>query len=66
MPYVRMSLLKGKSPDDLRALSDNVHRALVERHWHGAAPDDSFSYISIQAVQDGRAVDWFEPVEMRP
>lgn len=45
---------------------DSVWFAPGERHWHGAAPDDSFSYISIQAVQDGRAVDWFEPVEMRP
>ncbi|MGO4574154.1 cupin domain-containing protein [Microvirga sp. 2TAF3] len=36
-----------------------------ERHWHGATRDDSFSYISIQAVQGGRAVDWFEPVEKR-
>jgi quercetin dioxygenase-like cupin family protein len=45
---------------------DSVWFAPGERHWHGAAPDDSFSYISIQAVQDGRAVDWFEPVETRP
>jgi quercetin dioxygenase-like cupin family protein/phenylpyruvate tautomerase PptA (4-oxalocrotonate tautomerase family) len=45
---------------------DSVWFAAGERHWHGAAPDDSFSYISIQAVQDGRAVDWLEPVETRP
>lgn len=30
MPYTRISLMKGKSPDYLRALSDNLHRALVE------------------------------------
>ncbi|KAF0815221.1 hypothetical protein IGB42_00299 [Andreprevotia sp. IGB-42] len=30
MPYSRISLLKGKTQDYLRALSDNLHRALVE------------------------------------
>ncbi len=30
MPYARISLMKGKSPEFLRALSDNLHRALVE------------------------------------
>jgi phenylpyruvate tautomerase PptA (4-oxalocrotonate tautomerase family) len=30
MPYSRISLLKGKSPDYLRALSNSLHDALVE------------------------------------
>jgi phenylpyruvate tautomerase PptA (4-oxalocrotonate tautomerase family) len=30
MPFVRISLLKGKSPDYLRALADTIQRALVE------------------------------------
>ena len=30
MPVSRISLLKGKSPDYLRALSNSLHRALVE------------------------------------
>jgi phenylpyruvate tautomerase PptA (4-oxalocrotonate tautomerase family) len=30
MPYSRISLLKGKSPDYLRALSNSLHQALVE------------------------------------
>lgn len=30
MPFARISLRKGKSPDYLRTLSDNLHRALVE------------------------------------
>uniref|UniRef100_E6PQC7 4-oxalocrotonate tautomerase-like domain-containing protein n=1 Tax=mine drainage metagenome TaxID=410659 RepID=E6PQC7_9ZZZZ len=30
MPYARISLLKGKSLEYRRALSDNLHRALVE------------------------------------
>ncbi|MGO7815438.1 tautomerase family protein, partial [Rhizobium ruizarguesonis] len=30
MPFVRISLSKGKSPDYLAALADNIQRALVE------------------------------------
>lgn len=30
MPYSRISLLKGKSPDYLRALADSLHAAMVE------------------------------------
>ena len=30
MPYARISLLKGKPPEYLRALSDSLHRALVD------------------------------------
>ena len=30
MPYARISLLKGKTPAYLRAISDSLHRALVE------------------------------------
>ena len=33
-----------------------------EKHWHGAAPESAFSYISIQPVKDGTAAHWFEPV----
>jgi phenylpyruvate tautomerase PptA (4-oxalocrotonate tautomerase family) len=32
MPLVQISLLKGKSPDYIRALSDGIHRALVETY----------------------------------
>lgn len=42
---------------------DAVWFAPGERHWHGATAEDSFSYISIQAVENGRSVDWFEHVE---
>ncbi|WP_114089255.1 cupin domain-containing protein [Thalassospira profundimaris] len=41
---------------------DAVWFAPDERHWHGAAPESSFEYLSIQPVKDGKAVDWFEPV----
>lgn len=30
MPFVRISLLRGKTPDYLKSLSENVHRALTE------------------------------------
>jgi phenylpyruvate tautomerase PptA (4-oxalocrotonate tautomerase family) len=30
MPYARISLLKGKSPEYISRISENVHRALVE------------------------------------
>lgn len=50
MPYARISLMKGKSPEYLRALSDSLHRALVETFgvpledrfqvFHQMAPDE--------------------------
>jgi len=43
MPFVRISLLKGKSPDYLRALSDGIHHALVETF--DVPPADRFHEI---------------------
>lgn len=40
MPLVRISLLKGKSPEYLREISDGVHRALVDAY--NIPPDDRF------------------------
>jgi len=40
MPYARISLMKGKSPEYLRTLSDNLHRALVETF--GVPTEDRF------------------------
>ncbi|HEX7688857.1 MAG TPA: tautomerase family protein [Burkholderiaceae bacterium] len=40
MPLVQVSLLKGKSPEHLRAIGDGVHRALVDAF--GIPPDDRF------------------------
>jgi len=48
---------------EIRA-GDCVWIAPGERHWHGAAPTAPFSYISIQGVKDGSAVDWQEPVDL--
>jgi len=38
--------------------------AAGEKHWHGAAEDAPFSYVSIQATDGERFVDWLEPVEI--
>jgi phenylpyruvate tautomerase PptA (4-oxalocrotonate tautomerase family) len=43
MPLVRISLLKGKSPVYLRAVSDGVHQALVDAF--SIPPDDRFQLI---------------------
>lgn len=43
---------------------DSVWIAPHERHWHGASPEQSFSYFSIQAVADGTTVHWLQPVEL--
>lgn len=43
MPLVRISLLKGKSPDYIRAISDSVHQSLVEAY--NAPADDRFQLI---------------------
>lgn len=43
MPFIRISLLRGKSPAYLQALSDNVHRALVETF--DVPADDRFQAI---------------------
>ena len=43
MPLVRISLIKGKSPDHIRAISDGVHRGLMEAY--GVPADDRFQLI---------------------
>lgn len=43
MPFVRISVLRGKSPDYLQALADNVHHALTEAF--DVPADDRFQAI---------------------
>ncbi|HVJ51487.1 MAG TPA: tautomerase family protein [Aliidongia sp.] len=43
MPLIRISLLKGKPPAHIRAISDGVHRALVEAY--DVPADDRFQLI---------------------
>lgn len=47
--------------EELRA-GDCITFEPGERHWHGAAPESTFSYISIQGVKDGSAVAWLQAV----
>lgn len=49
----------GGSAEELRA-GDCITFAPNERHRHGAAPESTFAYISIQAAQGGSAVTWLE------
>jgi phenylpyruvate tautomerase PptA (4-oxalocrotonate tautomerase family) len=43
MPLVRISLLKGKSKEHIRAISDGVHQALIDTY--NVPPDDRFQLI---------------------
>jgi quercetin dioxygenase-like cupin family protein len=54
----------GGEIEEVRA-GDCVWFAPGERHWHGATPDSTFAYISIQAVHQGTAVHWMEPTATR-
>jgi phenylpyruvate tautomerase PptA (4-oxalocrotonate tautomerase family) len=54
MPLVHISLLKGKSRDHVRAVSDGVHQALVETY--GVPQDDRFQIIH-QHEQDDLVYD---------
>ncbi|MCB9959235.1 MAG: cupin domain-containing protein [Rhodospirillaceae bacterium] len=41
---------------------DVVWFAPGEKHWHGASATTAMAHIAIQEVEDGRVVDWMEPV----
>lgn len=41
---------------------DVVRIAPGERHWHGAGPDTAMTHIAIQEAEDGKVVDWLDPV----
>ncbi|WP_407149509.1 tautomerase family protein [Bradyrhizobium sp. ORS 86] len=43
MPLVTISLLKGKSKDHIRAISDGVHQALIDTY--NVPPGDRFQFI---------------------
>lgn len=50
MPYARISLRKGKPPEYRRAISDSLHRALVETF--GVPPGDRFHVIHQVDAED--------------
>ncbi|WP_244107860.1 tautomerase family protein [Burkholderia gladioli] len=43
MPLIRISLLKGKTPAQLRTMADAVHQALVDTY--GVPANDRFQII---------------------
>jgi len=51
----------GGDVTEVRA-GDAVWFAPDERHWHGAAPESPFSYLSVQPVKGETAVHWMDPV----
>ncbi len=53
---------EGSMVKELRS-GDAVWFAAGEKHWHGAGGGSPFSYLSIQAIEGDRFVDWLEPVE---
>jgi quercetin dioxygenase-like cupin family protein len=52
---------EGGPVEEVRA-DDFVWFAPGERHWHGASPHSAFAYVSLQAVENGAMVAWFEPL----
>lgn len=48
---------EGGRTEELRA-GDCVWFPPDLRHWHGAGPDSPFSYVSIQGIARGVAVEW--------
>lgn len=51
----------GEPPVTLRP-GDAVWIAPGEKHWHGAAPETSMEHIAMHEHDDGRHVEWLEPV----
>ncbi len=53
--------LEGQPVQEIRP-GDIVWIAPGERHWHGATATTAMSHIAIAESQDGKAVEWMEPV----
>lgn len=51
----------GGTIEDIRP-GDVVCFAPGEKHWHGAAPLTAMTHLAIQEVENGKVVDWLEPV----
>lgn len=50
MPLVRISLLKGKSREHVRAIADSVHQGLIDAYK--IPPDDRFQLIDQHDPED--------------
>lgn len=51
----------GGPREDIRP-GDVVWIAPGEKHWHGATATTAMTHIALQEKQEGKAVDWLEPV----
>lgn len=51
----------GDPVDEIRQ-GDVVWIPPGQKHWHGAAPDNSMAHIGITEQLDGKAVEWMEKV----
>lgn len=43
-------------------VGDVIHIPPMVKHWHGAAPTAAMTHIAISEAQDGKTVEWLEPV----
>ncbi|MBB3951870.1 tautomerase family protein [Aureimonas jatrophae] len=50
MPLVRITLFRGRSPENVRSMADGVHAALVETY--GVPEDDRFQIIEQRAPDE--------------
>lgn len=41
---------------------DTVYIPPLERHWHGASPNQAMTHLAMQRLEDGVSATWFEPV----
>ncbi|CCM76366.1 Cupin 2 conserved barrel domain protein (fragment) [Rhizobium mesoamericanum STM3625] len=57
-----MALRERGAVEELR-VGDAVWFAAGEKHWQGATHCSPFRYISMQATEVSRIVDWLKPVE---
>ncbi|SBW12944.1 conserved hypothetical protein [uncultured Alphaproteobacteria bacterium] len=52
---------EGGEIEDIRP-GDVVWFEPGEKHWHGASAETAMTHIAIAEAQDGKVVDWLEPV----
>ena len=52
---------EGSPIEEIRP-GDVIYFPPGEKHWHGATPTTSVTQIAVQETQNGKNVDWLEPV----
>lgn len=51
----------GEKVVEIRA-GDTIWIPPGEKHWHGSAPETRMVHVAMQEAQDGKHVEWLEPV----